>query len=284
MKTGSRVFAVFAAVVLFLISSIVFFLQKRDVSEYGRVAVVSVTGIIYESRPVVELLRRYEENVSVKAIVVRIDSPGGGVAASQEIYEELNRIRVKGEKPVVASLGGVAASGGYYIACAAEEIVASPGTITGSIGAIISTVNMEELFRKLGLEYKVIKSGDFKDAGSAVRELTGEEADLFQELVDDIHRQFLDVVRERRGLDDEQVERAGDSRIFTGQQALELDLLDRMGTFYDAVETAAGLAGLERWDVIEERRRRTLRDIILGALPAGAGGVFVPLYMLHGGQ
>lgn len=282
MKTGSRVFAVFAAVVLLLISSIVFFLQKRDVSEYGGVAVVRVTGIIYESRPVVELLRRYEENASVRAIVVRIDSPGGGVAASQEIYEELNRIRKKGEKPVVASLGGVAASGGYYIACAAEEIIASPGTVTGSIGAIISTVNMEELFRKLGLEYRVIKSGDFKDAGSAVRELTSEEADLFQELVDDIHRQFLDVVRERRGLDDEQVERAGDSRIFTGRQALELNLLDRMGTFYDAVEAAAGLAGLERWDVIEERRRRTLRDIILGALPAGA--VFVPLYMLHQGQ
>ena len=282
MKTGSKVLAVFAAVVLFLVASIGFFLQKRDVSAYGGVAVVSVTGVIYESRPVVELLRRHEENAAVKAIVVRIDSPGGGVAASQEIYEELGRIRDKGEKPVVASLGGVAASGGYYIACAAEEIIASPGTVTGSIGAIISTVNMEELFRKIGLEHRVIKSGDFKDAGSAARELSREEADLFQQLVDDIHNQFLEAVRERRGLDDQQVAMIGDSRILTGQQALELNLLDRTGTFYDAVEAAAGLAGLERWDLIEERRRRTLRDIILGVLPAGAGDAFVPLYMMQG--
>ena len=284
MKTGSKVLTVFAAVVLFLIASIGFFLQKRDVSAYGGIAVVSVTGVIYESRPVVELLRRHEENAAVKAIVVRIDSPGGGVAASQEIYEELGRIRDKGEKPVVASLGGVAASGGYYIACAAEEIIASPGTVTGSIGAIISTVNMEELFRKIGLEHRVIKSGDFKDAGSAARELSREEADLFQQLVDDIHNQFLEAVRERRGLDDQQVAMISDSRILTGQQALELNLLDRTGTFYDAVEAAAGLAGLERWDLIEERRRRTLRDIILGVLPAGAGDAFVPLYMMQQGQ
>lgn len=284
MKTGAKVLAVFLAVVAFLAVSIVFFLHKRDISDYGGIAVVSINGVIMESRPVVELIRRHEENPAVKAFVVRIDSPGGGVAASQEIYAELGRIREEGEKPVVASLGGVAASGGYYIACAADKIIASPGTVTGSIGAVISNVNMEELFRKIGLDLRVVKSGEFKDTGSAARELSPEELELLQGLVDDIHGQFLSVVRERRGLDGKQVESIADSRVFTGRQALGLNLLDSTGTFYDAVEAAAELAGLERWDLIEERRRRSLRDIILGALPAGAGDAFIPLYMLYRGQ
>lgn len=284
MKTGMKVLAVFLAVVIFLFASIAFFLSKRDVPDYGGIAVVGISGVIMESRPVVELIRRHEENPAVKAFVIRIDSPGGGVAASQEIYEELSRIREEGEKPVVASLGGVAASGGYYIACAADKIIAAPGTVTGSIGAVISTVNMEELFKKIGLEFRAVKSGEFKDTGTAARELSQDELDLLQGLVDDIHGQFVSVVRERRELDVEQAERIADSRVFTGRQALELNLLDSTGTFYDAVEAAAALAGLERWDLVEERRRRTLRDIILGALPAGAGESFIPLYMMLGGR
>jgi protease IV len=284
MKTGSKVLTAFIIIVFLLAGSIGFFMRSGGISDYGDIAVVNVSGVIYESRPVVEILRRYEKQDGVRAIVVRIDSPGGGVAASQEIYEELSRIRRESNKPLVASLGGVAASGGYYVACGADEIIANPGTLLGSIGAVISTVNMEELFEKIGLKYKIIKSGHFKDTGSSVRELTEEEAALLQELVDNIHRQFLNVVKERRQVRENQVEKIGDSRIFTGEQALELNLVDRMGTFYDAVEAAAGLAGLEEWDLIEERKRRTLRELIFGLMPAGSGELFIPLYMMQKGQ
>ncbi len=284
MKTGSKFFVLFILIVLFLAVSIMFFIQRRESEEYGGIAVVSVTGVIYESRPVVELLRKYEENPAVKAFVVRIDSPGGGVAASQEIYSELARIRDKGEKPVVASLGGVAASGGYYIACAAEKIIANPGTVTGSIGAIINTVNMKDLFSKLGIEHTAVKSGDYKDSGSSSRELTLEETALFQGLVDNIQGQFLSVVAERRGLSEDELALVADGRIVTGEQALGLNLLDGIGTFYEAVEDAASLAGLKRWDLIEQRRRRTLRDVVFGLLPSGSESYFAPLYILHRGQ
>ncbi len=284
MKKSSKILVGFLLVVSFLTAALVSFIRERDPSQYGGIAVVSVAGVIYESRPVVDLLRRYAEDPSVRAIVIRIDSPGGGVAASQEIYSEVDRIRSEGELPVVASLGGVAASGGYYIACGAEKIIANPGTVTGSIGAIISTVNMEELFGKLGIEHSAVKSGDYKDAGSASRRLTGEEEELFQGLVDNIHAQFIGVVRERRGISEEILSRIGDGRIFTGEQALELGMLDRLGTFYDAVEEAAELAGLTKWDLVEERRRRTLRDIILGFMPAGAESVIAPLYILNQGR
>ncbi len=284
MKAGSKFLVLFILIVLFLAASIMFFIQRRESEEYGGVAVVSVTGVIYESRTVVELLRGYEENPAVKAFVVRIDSPGGGVAASQEIYSELARIRDKGEKPVVASLGGVAASGGYYIACAAEKIIANPGTVTGSIGAIINTVNMQDLFSKLGIEHTAVKSGDYKDSGSSSRELTREETVLFQGLVDNIQKQFLSVVAERRGLSEEELALVADGRIVTGEQALGLNLLDGIGTFYEAVEDAASLAGLKRWDLIEQRRRRTLRDVVFGLLPPGSENYFAPLYILHRGQ
>ncbi len=284
MKAGAKFLVLFLLIVLFLAASIMFFIQRRESEEYGGIAVVSVTGVIYESRSVVELLRGYEENPAVKAFVVRIDSPGGGVAASQEIYSELARIRDKGEKPVVASLGGVAASGGYYIACAAEKIIANPGTVTGSIGAIINTVNMKDLFSKLGISHTAVKSGDYKDSGSSSRELTREETVLFQGLVDNIHGQFLSVVAERRGLSEDELALVADGRIVTGEQALGLNLLDGIGTFYEAVEDAASLAGLKRWDLIEQRRRRTLRDVVFGLLPQGSESYFAPLYILQRGR
>ena len=287
MKTGIKVLVVFlglsvSALIIFLAAASGILLQRRAGLGSGRIAVVNIRNGVYDSRNVIDLLHRYDKNPRVKGIVVRIDSPGGGVAAVQEIYLELDKIRMLGEKPVVASLGSVAASGGYLIACAADRIIANPGTVTGSIGVLISTLSMEELLGKIGIDFKTIKSGEYKDTGASVRKITSDEEVCLQTLVDDMHRQFVEVVKTRRGMDDEQVTAVSDGRIFSGEQALELNLVDELGTFYDAVETAAELAGIERWEIIEEKRRRNLWQVIFGAVSRGHGRIIAPLYLFDG--
>ena len=217
-------------------------LQSRGVGSAPVVAVMDVRGVITDSREFIEQLRAHHDDARVAAVVVRIDSPGGAVAPSQEIYAELRKFAVR--KPVVASMGAVAASGGYYIASAAGQIVANPGTITGSIGVIVESANIEKLLEKIGLGSVVVKSGKYKDMLWPTRPVEAAELQLVQQLVDEIHRQFIDAVVESRGLPLEEVMAIADGRIMTGQQARACGLVDTLGTLQDAIEAATDAAGL----------------------------------------
>ena len=228
-----------------------------------KVAVVDITGIISRSDATIKLIHTYRDDPGIKAIVVRINSPGGSVAPVQEIYSELKKL----EKPVVASMGGSAASGGYYIACAADTIVANPGTLTGSIGVIMQFTQLKGLYDKVGLGHKVIKSGDFKDTGSPFRELTEQEQAVLQATVDDVYNQFVDTIFEARGdllTRDENVALA-DGRIFSGKQALGSKLLDQLGNLPDSIEVAAELAGIEgKPKVVRKEKRTSLLEQLVG--------------------
>ncbi|MFQ5329015.1 MAG: signal peptide peptidase SppA [Thermodesulfobacteriota bacterium] len=209
-----------------------------------KVAVVDIRGVIVGSREINRQINEYADRDDVKAIILRIDSPGGGVGPSQEIYREVMRVRDK--VTIVASMGSVAASGGYYIASATHKIIANPGTITGSIGVIIEFANVEEILSKVGLKGFVVKSGPFKDIGSPLREMSGEERRLVQGVVDDLHRQFVGAVAEGRGMDVSLISEIADGRFFSGEQSVELGLVDEIGNFNDAVEAAAALAGIDK--------------------------------------
>jgi len=207
------------------------------------VVVVKIEGVITDSGPVIEKLEKIKNNVDVKAVVLRIDSPGGSVAPSQEIFEEIIKLREK--KTIIASFGSVAASGGYYIACAAHKIVANPGSITGSIGVIIESANVEDLIGKIGLKSVVIKSGKYKDILSPTREMENSERELLQGVIDSIHSQFIDAVALGRSMERESVVAIADGRIFSGEQALDLGLVDELGNLQDAVKRAGLIAGIE---------------------------------------
>lgn len=226
-----------------------------------RIALVEVTGVIRNARSVVTQLARYREDGSVPAIVVRIDSPGGEVAPTQEIFDEIQKTRKAGKK-VVASMGGVAASGGYYIACAADSIVANPGTLTGSIGVIFELPNVEGLFKKLGVDWEVVKSGRYKDIGSLARQLTDEERRLLQAVVDDVYTQFIDAIVQNRRLSRDQVMALADGRVFTGHQAKTLGLVDRTGTYDDAIALAARMVGMTGKPKTIRARRQNLLDVL----------------------
>ena len=208
-----------------------------------KVAVLPVTGLIADSESTIEQLRKFTKDDSVKAIVLRINSPGGGVGPSQEIYEEVRKLQ--GKKVVVASMGALAASGGYYIACAAQKIYANPGTITGSIGVIMQFVNVKDLIEKIGLKGMVVKSGVFKDIGSPVRDMKPEERELLQGVIDNVHSQFIGAVADGRKMDREKVAKIADGRIFSGEQAKALGLVDALGNLEDAVAEAGKLAKIE---------------------------------------
>jgi len=228
-----------------------------------KVAVIDIIGTISRSDGAIEQIHRYRDNRSIKAIVVRIDSGGGSVAPVQEIYSELRKL----SKPVVASLGGMAASGGYYIACATDQIFAHPGTLTGSIGVIMQFVKMKGLFEKLGLDQQVVKSGQFKDIGSPIRDMTPDEQSLLQETIDDVHYQFVDAIFEKRRdyLTREEVVALADGRIFSGNQAMEYKLIDRLGSLDDAIEHAAQLGGIVgRPKIARVKHQPSLLERLLG--------------------
>ena len=234
-----------------------------DLSTEDRVALVRIEGVILDSQQTITELKRFAENPLVKAIVLRIDSPGGGVVPSQEIYDAVQRIRNKNNKAVIASMGTVAASGGYYIASATDRIVANPGSLTGSIGVIMETANVEGLLKKIGVEGIVVKSGKFKDVGSPLRKMTDEEQALLQSVMDDVHMQFIDAVAEGRALEVSAVQALADGRIFTGRQAKEAKLVDELGNLDDAIQLAADLAGIEgEPKVVEPRRRFSIRELL----------------------
>jgi protease IV len=234
-----------------------------------KVAVLTIEGTIMESRPTLDALERYAKNSTVRAIVVRINSPGGAIAPSQEIYSAIRHTRSRSGKPIVASLDSVAASGGFYIASACDRIVANPGSITGSIGVILQWFEMKELVQWAKLKPETITSGALKDAGSPLRELSETERQYFQTIVAQLHQQFVrDVARGRSGrMTEAEVARVADGRIFTGEQALSLKLVDELGSIDDAVRTAGKLAGIrgEPTRLWPRRRDNRLLELLSGA-------------------
>jgi protease-4 len=230
--------------------------KTKSFSLNNQIGVVSIHGIISDSMEITEQIEEFSRNDSIVAVVLRIDSPGGGVAASQEIYNAV--VDLKKKKKVIASMGSVAASGGLLIACGADKIVANPGTITGSISAIMQFANIEELLKKVGLKSSVVKSGKYKDIGSPLREMIPEEKKIIQDLVDDIYNQFVDVIVRDRKLPREQVMQIADGRIFSGRQAREYGLVDSLGDMGSAARLACQLAGKEgKYDLVFPRKKRS---------------------------
>ena len=230
--------------------------KNKGFSLNDKIGVVCVEGVIADSKEITEQLDDFGKDDSIVAIVLRVDSPGGGVAASQEIYDAV--IELKKKKKVVVSMGSVAASGGLLVACAADKIVANPGTITGSISAIMQFANVEELMKKIGLKSSVVKSGQYKDIGTPLREMTPEEKVIIQELVDDIFNQFVDVIVKERKLPREKVVAIADGRVFSGRKAKELGLVDDLGDMASAARLASKLAGKDgKYDLVYTSKKRS---------------------------
>ncbi len=227
-----------------------------------RIAVVPVTGMISDSEPIIEQLKKFGKDNAVKAIVLRINSPGGGVAPSQEIYEEVRKLNAR--KPILTSMGTIAASGGYYIAAATRKVYANPGTMTGSIGVVMPFVNVKDLVEKFGVKGMAVKSGEFKDIGSPLREMTPAERQLLQSVVDNVHLQFVNAVSAGRKLPEEEVSRIADGRILTGEQAKALGLVDALGNLEDTVAEAARMGGIsgEPKVVTPPKSKISLLDLI----------------------
>ena len=232
----------------------------------NKIAIVPIEGEILESRDIIEALHRYADNSTVKGIVVRINSPGGAIAPSQEIYSEIRKIRQRSGKPIVASMDSVAASGGFYIAVACNEIVANPGSITGSIGVILQWMDLEDLVRWAKMKPETITSGEMKAAGSPYREMSDAERQYFQRIVLQLHDQFVRAVADgRKGkISAEEVAKLADGRVFTGEEAHQLKLVDKLGSLDDAVRVAASIAGVrgEPTTVYPRRRQPTLIDLL----------------------
>jgi len=238
-------------------------LSDMDMPGEDRIGLIRVEGVILDAKDTVADLKRFGDSSSVKAIVLRIDSPGGGVVPSQEIHDAVQRVRTKQNKTVVASMGTVAASGGYYIAAAADRIIANPGTLTGSIGVIMEMVNLEGLLKKVGVEGVVVKSGHYKDIGSPFRKMSADDRRILQSVMDDVHNQFIEAVAEGRSLDVAAVRTLADGRIFTGRQAVDAKLVDELGDLDDAVRIAADMVGIEgEPTLVEPKKRFSIKEII----------------------
>ncbi|MEN6350549.1 MAG: signal peptide peptidase SppA [Syntrophomonas sp.] len=216
------------------------------------------------STDIMQTIREARKRKDIKAVVLRVDSPGGTSGASQEIAMELDRLRESG-KPVITSMGDTCASGGYWLACSTDRIIANGATITGSIGVIMEVNNLEGLYDKLGIRNSTIKSGEHKDIGSTSREMTAEEKQMLQGMVDDSYQQFLDQVRKGRKdkIKEEELLKIADGRIFTGRQALQLGLVDQLGNYYDAIDTAKKLSGIKGESNIEVLNSSNLWDRFL---------------------
>ncbi|MBD3170535.1 MAG: signal peptide peptidase SppA [candidate division Zixibacteria bacterium] len=244
---------------LLVVFAIIGSLGEGDIEFTGlgdKIGIVEVQGAIYNSRDIVRQLNKYEKSDNIPAVVLDINSPGGAVVPSLEIYEEILKVREKG-LIVVANFGSVAASGGYLIACACDTIVSSPGTITGSIGTILSYPVADELLDKIGLRYEIIKSGEYKDVGNFARETTERERRMLQNLIDDSHEKFIELIADGRGMDVETVRDAAHGQIFSGERAKILGLVDVLGDYYDAVEIAADMAGIEEDPTTVKERKHT---------------------------
>jgi len=223
-------------------------------SSGGNVGLVKIEGGIYDPLETIKELDEYRKDDDIKAVVVRIESPGGTVSASQELFNSVKRLASK--KPVVASLGSIAASGGYYAACGANKIVADPGTITGSIGVRMDHVEFGDLLRWAKIGHETLKSGKFKDLASPDRPLTPEERELLEKMIKDIHRQFKRDVAQARGLSDEVIEVIADGSVFSGEEAQLKGLVDQLGGLWEAEQLAGKLAGIEGEPEIVEKYKK----------------------------
>ena len=209
----------------------------------GKIGVIPIEGTLEDSRDILSQIVRFREDKSIRAIVLRVNSPGGRVAPAQEIYREIQR--TPRTKRAIVSMGDVAASGGYYVAAAADRIVANPGTILGSIGVIMEFLQLQDLLKKAGVGLEVLKSGEFKDIGSPHREMTPRERSLMMEMLHDIQAQFIQAVAQGRKMPREEIERIADGRVFSGKRGKELGLVDQLGNFQDAVTLAKRMTGLQ---------------------------------------
>jgi protease IV len=261
-------FLVVLLVLFFFVVLISFMLVmfQKNIPIGERVALVNIEGPILDSKGTIDEIKEYMKDQSVKAIVLRIDSPGGAVAPSQEIYEEVRKAVAK--KKIVVSMGSVAASGGYYIASPATRIIANPGTLTGSIGVIMEIPNLEGLMSKIGVKTEVIKSGRHKDIASVFRGIKKEEREILQGVLDNVHEQFIKAVAEGRKMLIEDVIMISDGRIFTGEQALKAGLVDETGNLEDAIKVAGKLAGIKGEPVvISKKEKLSLINLLRGYVP-----------------
>jgi len=278
LGVGAAVLVVFVVTIWLLIA-----VTDDGLPGGAKVAVVEVEGIIgadaqrgLDTDGVIRVLGEYRDDPAVRAVVLRINSPGGVVAPTQEIFTAVRRLR-EAKKPVVASLGSVAASGGYYVAVAADRIYASPGTLTGSIGVVMQLANLEGLLKKVGVEYVVVKAGAYKDVGSMARAMTPEERRILQSLLDDVYDQFITAVADGRGLDPQAVRGFAEGRIYSGRQAQGLKMVDDLGGLEDAIEAAAKMAGLPaKPQVIYTRRRFSLRELLRNEVGLGPVSRILP--------
>jgi protease-4 len=264
-----KVFLVFIGLfILLIVISLIFVLLQKNIpiGESQRVALVRIEGMIIDSKDTIDEIKEYTKDPSIKAIVLRIDSPGGAVAPAQEIYEEVRKAVAK--KKVVVSMGTVAASGGYYIASPATKIIANPGTLTGSIGVIMEIPNIEGLMNKLGIKAEVVKSGRHKDIASVFRGIKKEDREILQQVLDNVHEQFIVAVAEGRKMLYDDVKKISDGRIYTGEQALKAGLIDELGNLEDAVQAAARLSGIKGEPVVISKKERfSFINLIKGSIP-----------------
>jgi protease-4 len=261
-------FIIFFAVLMIIavIISLIFALLHKNLPIGDKVALIRIEGPILDSKDVIDTLKDYVKDLSVKAIVLRVDSPGGAVAPSQEIYEEVRKAVAK--KIIVVSMGSVAASGGYYISAPATRIIANPGTLTGSIGVIMEIPNMEGLLNKIGVKSEVIKSGKHKDIASVFRGIGKEEREILQDVLDNVHNQFITAVSEGRKMLRDDVQRIADGRVYTGEQALKIGLVDELGNLEDAVKAAAKLSGIKgEPSVVSREEKFSLIGLLRGKMP-----------------
>jgi protease-4 len=262
-------------VTLLLLAAGIFFALRSGISTVTpeitgeRVGVLEITAPITDAREILAQLRKFRKDDDIKAVIARIDSPGGAVGASQELYSAL---KITDEtKPVIASLGSVAASGGYYAALGARYIISNPGTVTGSIGVIMKVPNFMKLMDTIGVSTTTIKSGALKDLGAISREMTPDERKVLESVADDIHNQFIEAVAESRNIPEEKARDLSDGRIFSGRQALEAGLVDELGGFDRAIEKAGELAGIEGAPSLQYPEENNL-DLFRRILEEGASG------------
>jgi len=271
MKKGCLIIT--GLLIVMMAVSLIIVLFQKNVPLGSRVALVRIEGPILDSKKTVDEIKGYTKDSSVKAIVLRVDSPGGAVAPSQEIYAEVKKAVLK--KKVIVSMGSVAASGGYYISAPASKIIANPGTLTGSIGVILEIPNIEGLMSKIGVKTEVIKSGRHKDMGSAFRGLKQEERQILQGVMDNVHEQFIRAVSEGRKMKIDAVREIADGRIFSGEQAVDNGLIDQLGTLEDAIKTAALLAGIkDEPEVVTKEEKFSLIDMLRNKIPDELANVF----------
>jgi len=268
LKKSDRLFSIIiisiiGLIVIGLFLNINWSMKSSEKHLRGNIAVVDIKGMIVSAEKIADRINKLRLNSSIKGMIIRIDSPGGGSAAFQELYTEVKRVRESGI-PVIASIASVGASGGYYVALGASKIIANPASVTGSIGVIIDFPVAVELMEKIGISMQTVKSGEYKDVGSPYREFTGKDQAYLETVVQDIYNQFVNTIEIERKIDKNELLKISDGRIFTGSQALEYGLIDTLGTFEDAVLIIGEMAGIDGRPklLFSQKQTMTLFDLL----------------------